>query len=181
MRRRFPNPFDRRPLTSLLVVAFLFLALCLIASNLMAADAPVPVAAIEATADAPAVAQPDPHTSSPIGFLIVGAGMLTLAAFATTQFGTTSGYWDVAANWSNGVPTSILSAIVSSTSGLCILPASTSAVTANLTGGGTLGICGGNLNKLKIVGPSANTIARFASVDYVEHGATGSDTPRGHG
>lgn len=123
-----------------------------------------------------------PHAKhSLVGVLLLGGLGLTAALWASSTFGAASGEWDQASLWSNGVPTSTVSAIVSSVSGIPILPYKTSAITKNISGGGTIGLCGGNLNRLVVVTPSASYPMLFCSVDNVEANSATSNTPRGHG
>jgi hypothetical protein len=110
----------------------------------------------------------------------VAAAMLYAMSFASPTCNT-SGEWDVAGNWSNGVPTASLSAIVSTTGGIPVLPALTSAAAAQVYGGGKVGLCGGNVNKLKLAAQPANQTITFCCVDVMEHNSANSDTPRGHG
>ncbi|HVT82518.1 MAG TPA: hypothetical protein VHM90_17890 [Phycisphaerae bacterium] len=136
----------------------------------------------------PAVAE-SPVPTAPAGkgyagcVLLLGAigALLGMCWGASTQFGTSDGDWNTAANWSNGVPTASLSAIVSTTSGVAVLPDGSiaSATCKNLTGGGSIGLCGGRA-VLNIVAPSANTALRMVAVDAIEAKTATNLVPRGH-
>ncbi len=94
----------------------------------------------------------------------------------STQFGTVDGEWDVAANWSNGLPSATNGAVVSSTGGIPVLPAFGSAVCSALTGGGTIGLCGG-AGTLTI----GSQVIRLVTVEALENKNSGTLSRGGHG
>ncbi len=177
------------PRSAKVLVTVLLTAMLLIGALVTgaAALAPAPSRGIGADAGAaptaPTLASTPPHSLSwaQIGMIgIAAAAAVGLTMAATTQFGTTNGLWETAANWSNGLPSATKGAIVSSTGGVPVLGYGASAVCSSLAGGGTIGIQAGAVstggNKLTI----GSTVLRLVSVEAIEHSST-ADKPMGHG